>query len=46
MASLELLQPQGWTKTCSPTCSNQTDKNNCGFHVLTKILMKMYLKKY
>ena len=43
MASLEALQPatvQGWKGECSPTCSNQTDKNNCRVHVLTKILMK------
>lgn len=47
MASLDLLQPakKGWTKGCSPTCSTQTDKKNCGFHVLTKILMKNVFEK-
>ncbi len=45
MASLELLQPKGWTKGCSPTCSNQTDKNNCGFHTLTKMLIKNVFEK-
>lgn len=50
MASLEELQPseKGWTKGikgCSPTCSNQTDKKNCLFHVLTKILMKNVFEK-
>lgn len=46
MASLDILQPEkGWAKTCSPTCSNQTDKNNCGFHTLTKMLMKNVYEK-
>jgi len=45
MASVELATERVWTKGCSPTCSNQTDKNNCVYHTLTKIIIKNVFEK-
>lgn len=45
MASVELTAERVWTKGCSPTCSNQTDKNNCVYHTLTKIIIKNVFEK-
>ena len=46
-ASMDLLEPaaKGWEKKCSPTCSSQTDKKNCLFHTLTKIMIKNIFEK-